>query len=157
MRCSCTPAPSRVIFGGGSVQGFLLCPHLCSLLALCLGVNWEAPSRVILGFPRVGQGDVLFLWQINSTNLVFLLSRLIWLDTEHSRLAFLAWQAGGMALQHLPAKNRCYFSPGSCCSLHPVQLVDRKALAHTLFLLNGISGGMWVRCGCALSFQNMCI
>lgn len=123
------------------MQGFLLCPRLCSVLVLCLGVrNWEAPSRVILGFLRVGQGDVLFRWQINSTDLVFLLSRLVWLDTEHSRLAFLAWQAGGTALQRLPAKNRCYFRPGSHCSLHPVQLVDRKARAHTLFLLNGISG-----------------
>jgi len=77
-----------------------------------LGVrDWGAPSWVILGFLRVGQRDVPFPWKINCMNLVFLFSRLVQLDTEHSCLAFLAWQAGITALQHLPAKNRYYFSP----------------------------------------------
>lgn len=63
------------------------------------------------GFPGAGRGDVLFPCKINCTKLVFLFSRLIWLDTEHSRRTFLAWQAGVTVLQHLPAKSRCYFSP----------------------------------------------
>lgn len=92
--------------------GFPFIPSPLFSLVCYFGVRDQgAPSLVILGFPRAGQWDVLFPWKINCTNPVFLFSRLIWLDTEHSRPEFLAWQVGVRALQHFPAKNRCYFSP----------------------------------------------
>lgn len=65
-------------------------------------------SRVSFG----RAGDIPFPWKMNCTSSGFLFPRLICLDAEHSHLAFLAWRAGVAALQHLPAKNRCYFGPG---------------------------------------------
>lgn len=91
-------------------------------------------------FPKGRLGDVPFLWKINCTNPIFLFSRLVWLDTEHSRLTFLAWQAGVTASQHLPAKNSCCFSPWLTFEPHPEQLVA-KGRAHTL-LLPAASPGM---------------